>query len=118
MSQIGQLEELLGKLFDGVREGLRAELPPDEYERRRHEFVFHMTDWKDDLERLAELFKHPDRQDEEAVSTLLIGFLYHVVPHVTAAGRLLLDRIDDPFTESDEGQSSKNRSASATTDPA
>ena len=100
MNQTTQIEELLGRVFDDVREGLRAELPLDEYERRRHEFVFHMTDCKDDLDRLAKWFGNPECQEEEASSTLLIGFLYHVVPHLNAAGRLLLDRIDDPFTES------------------
>lgn len=99
MSQRTQVEELLGEVFDGAREGLRSELPPEEYERRRHDFVFHMVDWKDDLERLAHLFKKPEGLDAEGASNLLIGFLYHVVPHLNAAGRLLLDKIDDPFDD-------------------
>lgn len=111
MSETAQLEELLGRVFDEAREGLRAELPPDEYERRRHDFIFHMMDWKDDLEQLAELFKHPDRLDADAASTFLIGLLYHVVPHINAAGRLMLDRIDDPFAESDEDQSRKKHTS-------
>jgi hypothetical protein len=97
MKQTTQLEELLGRIFDDSREGLRAELPPDEYEQRRHDFVFHMTDWKDDLEWLAALYEDPDSLDEDEATTQLIGLLYHVVPHLNAAARLLLDRIDDPF---------------------
>jgi hypothetical protein len=95
-----QLERLLGLIFDGAREGLREELDPDEYQKRRHDFVFHLADWQDDLERLATLFKHPDQQDEDSASELVIGFLYHVIPHLNAAGRLLLDEVKDPFAGS------------------
>jgi hypothetical protein len=93
-----KVEQLLACVFDGAREGLREELAPEEYENRQHDFVFHMTDWQDDLQRLTDLFKNPDKYDEETASTLVIGFLYHVVPHLNAAGRLLLDEIGDPFS--------------------
>ena len=43
MSQVAHGEELLAKVFDGAREGLRAELSRDQYEKRRHEFVFPRT---------------------------------------------------------------------------
>jgi hypothetical protein len=99
MPTVSQLEQLLGRVFDGAREGLREDLDPEEYEKRKHDFIFHMTDWKDDLERLAALFNNPDPQGEEAASVLLIGFLYHAVPHLNAAGRLLLDDIGDPFSQ-------------------
>jgi hypothetical protein len=95
-----ELERLLASIFDGAREGLREELTPDEYEKRRHDFVFHLTDWRDDLERFAALFQHPDHQDEDSASELIIGFLYHVIPHLNAAGKLLLDEINDPFAGS------------------
>ena len=81
--------------------GSRAELPADEYEARRHDFVFHMVDWKDDLEQLAHLFESPQDQDEDAASALLIGFLHHALPHLNAAGKLLLDEIKDPFSGSE-----------------
>jgi hypothetical protein len=66
----------------------------------RQEFIFHMMDWSDDLKTLADLFDKPERHDGHSASDLLIGFLYHVAPHLNAAGRLLLDKIDDPFEES------------------
>ena len=99
MSTGSQLEQLLSRVFEGAREGLREDLDPDEYEKRKHDFIFHMTDWKDDLGQLAALFHRPDLRDEEAASALLIGFLYHAVPHLNAAARLLLDDIGDPFTQ-------------------
>ena len=32
----------------------------------------------------------------EKATTFLVGFLYHAVPHLKAAGRLLLDDVPDP----------------------
>jgi hypothetical protein len=97
MQTVAKLEHLLGKIFDGAREGLRESLAPQEYEKRKQDFVFHLTDWADDLQQLADLFNRPNRQDEESASALVIGFLYHLIPHLNAAGRLLLDDIGDPL---------------------
>jgi hypothetical protein len=101
-NKLRELHELLGRVFDSVRDGLRAELTPQEYERRRHEFVFHMTDWAGDMAQFMDLVGHPDGWKTQAATTFVIGFLYHVVPHLNAAGRLLLDRINDPFADQPE----------------
>jgi hypothetical protein len=47
------------------------------------------------------LVEGPEQLDAEAASALVIGFLYHVVPHLNAAGRLLLDEISDPFASAE-----------------
>ncbi len=99
MSTNSNLEELLGRIFDGAREGVRENVPPAEYERRRRDFIFHMTDWLSDLRQLADLFSNPDGRADDTASALVIGFLYHVIPHLNAAGRLLLDDISDPFAQ-------------------
>lgn len=99
MSRENQLEKLLESIYDGAREGQRTELPPAEYERRRHDFVFHMLDWKDDLEQLARCYRDPNGHDEESASALVIGFLVHVLPHLSEAGRLLLDGVENPFAD-------------------
>jgi hypothetical protein len=70
-----------------------------EYERRRHDFVFHMTDWLTDLREYADIVRHPEEYKKDAAAEMIIGFLYHVVPHLNAAGRLLLDEIKDPFAD-------------------
>jgi hypothetical protein len=101
MPSISQIEQLLGQVFDLARQGLRETLDPEEYERRRRDFIFHMIDWRDDLERLADWFKHPEQLEAESAGSFLIGFLYHVIPHLNAAGRLLLDEIGDPFVQTD-----------------
>jgi hypothetical protein len=93
------LEHLLGQVFDECREGLREELDPKEYTRRRQDFIFHMTDWRSDLQGLARLYECPEGRDADSASTFLVGLLYHVIPHLAAAGRLLLDEVPDPFAD-------------------
>jgi hypothetical protein len=91
--------DLLGKIFDDSRSGERKVLGAEEYNRRRHDFIFHMTDWLNDLHRLTALYKNPAKQDPDDAGTEVIGFLYHVIPHLNAAGRLLLDEVGDPFAD-------------------
>src|SRR3954453_20206623 len=89
-------EELLAWIFDDAREGLRDELSPSDYEKLRRDFVFHMTDWSSDLRRMAALFEVPGLIQKREASRFVIEFLYHVIPHLKAAGRLLLDDVGDP----------------------
>jgi hypothetical protein len=56
----------------------------------QHDFVFHMTDWIDDLDALSELYDHPERFDKAQAASIVAGFLYHALWHVRAAARLLL----------------------------
>src|SRR5205823_267355 len=93
------LERLLGQVFDHCQEGLRDEVDAAEYERRRQDFVFHMLDWRGDLTALTRLYENPEGQNVDSASRFLIGLLYHVIPHLSTAGRLLLDHIPDPFAE-------------------
>lgn len=94
-----ELKTLLGQAFDRRSEGLREELTPEDYEVRRSDFVFHMTDWLSDLGRLSDLYANPDCWTAKAASREVGGFLHHVIPHLNAAGRLLLDDITDPFAQ-------------------
>ena len=95
------LRALLETVFDGARDGLREQLSPEEYESIRQDFVFHMLDWGDDLDRLRDVFLHPEKYDENSASQIVIGALYHVIPHLNSAGRLLLDGVEDPFAAGD-----------------
>ena len=96
MLKLQTLEQLLSKTFDDLQGGLRKEVGRQEYDRRKHDFVFHMTDWKDDLEQYAAFVQAP-HLDQETANSLVVGFLYHAVPHLRAAAQLLLDDIGDPF---------------------
>jgi len=94
-----KLLRLLEKVYDSFQEEQRDELPAEEYDRRRFDFAFHMTDWLSDLKGYSKLVEEPGSFKTDDATHFLIGFLYHVVPHLNAAGRLLLDRIPDPFVE-------------------
>ncbi len=107
------LERLLGDVFDHCQEGLRDEVGAAEYERRRRDFVFHMLDWQGDLTALTRLYENPGSQDVDSASRLLIGLLYHVIPHLSAAGRLLLDHVPDPFAEAGSGAPSRQPSGNS-----
>lgn len=65
--------------------------------RARQDFVFHMTDWLDDLHRLITIYQHPEDVDLKGAGIDIAGFLYHAIPHLKAAGQLLLEEIPDAF---------------------
>ena len=92
------LQQLLANVYDEWHE---AENPAI-HAKRRQDFVFHMTDWLNDLQNLQELYAQPEQADPNSASRFMAGFLYHVIPHLKAAGRLLLKDIPDAFAESGE----------------
>jgi hypothetical protein len=57
----------------------------------RRDFVFHMTDWEDNLRALAELYDRPEQFSRADAKRIVAGFLYHATAHVMEAARLLLD---------------------------
>jgi len=91
------LENLLARVFDYYQEAEDSRC----HAERRREFVFHMTDWLNDLQDLQELYSRPEKADAKSASLFLHGFLIHVVPHLNAAGRLLVGEIRDPFLGED-----------------
>jgi hypothetical protein len=93
-----RLARLLGAAYDHFQ---KVD-DPQMNARCRRNFIFHMTDWSEDLERLAELYQHPEKFDKASAAKLVAGFLYHVIPHLQAAGRLGLDYTpEDIFREVD-----------------
>jgi hypothetical protein len=97
------LEQLLGHTFDAFRD---VE-DPAEHAQKKADFIFHMTDWKADLETLAALYQDPNRMDPKAARRFIFGFLIHVIPHLNAAGSLLVDEVSDPFAPADAEQAEK-----------
>ncbi len=65
------------------------------------DFVFHMTDWIEELERLSRLYSDPLSHNEEEVRRAVTGFLYHACGHIIQAARLY-DYVPDPFGEERE----------------
>ena len=67
----------------------------------RQDFAFHMTDWMDDLERLAAMYAQPDEFSKAAADDIVYAFIIHAVPHLMEAGRLLEGRpLRNPFVDS------------------
>lgn len=97
MSKVATIEDVLSGFFDSAQDGLQDELPAEEYETRRRDFVFHLMDPKEDLERLVHLLNHGETGSDRDPTLELMGILYHIIPHLRAAGRLLLDEIPDGF---------------------
>lgn len=96
-----KLEKLLEATFDFLHEDCFPQgQKPKGYEEWKRDFAFHMTDWLDDFEDITALYNNPDLYEPKTVSPILIGFLTHALPHLLAAGRLLLDEIPDPFAPS------------------
>src|SRR5437870_10097674 len=87
-----KLGKLLGAAYDAFNSNGRAVC--------RRNFIFHMTDWLNDLEQLTALYKHPERFDKKSAQEIVAGFLYHATWHVRAAARLMLDHTpEDIFKE-------------------
>lgn len=91
------IEHLLQTVFDGACDD--SELTGEELAKRRDEFVFHVRDCKGDFVEMAQFFQSPQDFSEKEASRLIVGMLYHVIPHLNRAGRLLLDEIRDPFVD-------------------
>lgn len=93
-----KLTRILEAVFDAMRDDWRSDLSAEEYDERKADFVFHMTDWKGDLDRLAALYQNP-ASDADAAADSVVAFLFHVIPHLNAAGHLLLDDVGSAFPD-------------------
>ena len=92
-----ELKKLLGSIYHQFQ---KLD-DPAANRQSREEFVFHMTDWLNDLDSLYEAYKNPETISKEAAGDAVFGFLIHALPHLMAAGRLLLDEIHDTFAETE-----------------
>src|SRR5438067_12126288 len=89
-----ELKKVLGKVYDAYQ---RLE-DPVLNAACREDFVFHMTDWLGDLQRLSKLYDHPKSAKSVAADDVVFGFLIHALPHLMTAGRLLQGKeITRPF---------------------
>jgi hypothetical protein len=84
------LKELLSVTFDRFQDGLEKEVSPEVYARLKFDFVFHMTDWQDDLAKLNDVLAHPEKWSKDEASDAVAAFLIHAPWHIQNAQRLLL----------------------------
>lgn len=61
------------------------------------EFLFHMTDWLNDLESLHSAFSHPDDLSDEEFRKVVENFLVHAPHHIKAAHLIWEPEAMDPF---------------------
>jgi hypothetical protein len=91
------LRNILRAVFEGLREKEEAS-----FSEKQEEFAFHIVECLDDFENLLMLLKKSASSNETNENAMIareiVGFLYHVVPHLTAASRLLLDGVPDTFS--------------------
>jgi len=85
--------------LEGVYDALHSSAARRSGDRRRDDFVFHMTDWLDDLDRIVEFFRDADQFDKRLARDIVGGFLTHVTPHLSTAARLLYGEVLDPFVD-------------------
>jgi hypothetical protein len=83
-----QIEKLLRAVFERVR--------GSEDEESTRNFVFHMRDWEDDLQRIAAVYRDPGTHSEQACKEAVDGMLLHACGHIMQAARLY-GGIIDPF---------------------
>lgn len=63
-----------------------------------NEIGFHMTDWKENLEQMYDLYDHASELSGDDIRSIIIVFLAHVPNHVAAAKKLIgLGPIEDIF---------------------
>jgi hypothetical protein len=87
------VDQVLARAFDSFREAKNKK----EHAKKKADFVFHMTDWMSDLEKLYRLYHHPNEIEKKASNQIVFGFVLHATGHLNAAARLLLDAPPDPF---------------------
>ena len=62
------------------------------------DIAFHMTDWKEDLDRLVSLYNNIESSSDDTIQEVIIRFLVHAPNHVAAAKKLIgLGPIEDIF---------------------
>jgi hypothetical protein len=98
----------LRDLLDRILHEMIGEKPDIDYERIKDEFVFHLTECIDDLDKYLHLCKSPLTHDLQTAERIVQGLLYHAVGHLISACRKY-DYVPDPFKELDERSSGSGK---------
>lgn len=86
------------KALESVYRNFNEDAGPATTDARTRDFIFHMTDWVDDLEALQQLYNDPESHDSaEWNSAVYGGMISHALGHLLAAARLVDDNVSDPF---------------------
>lgn len=86
--------------LEGVYRPFNQSAGPVSSDHRTRDFVFHMTDWIDNLQQLHQFYEEPERHsDEEWDQAVYGGIISHAIGHLLAASRLIDDDVSDPFAD-------------------
>jgi hypothetical protein len=88
------LRPLLAEIF--ASKWSQEELP--EFSNLQAAFVFHVADVVEELARLDDLLRSPEKPEQEQLANALRRFFLHAVPHLMAAGQLY-DFVPNIFPE-------------------
>ena len=91
-----QREREIAAALEKVFRSYVSKAGPQRMDERTRDFVFHMTDWHDDLAKLAALYANPGAYSRETWNEVVFGFLAHAPGHLMAAAKLI-DTLMDPF---------------------
>jgi len=82
-----------------VRNKIAAAFAANELDSKIVEDIaFHMTDWKEDLDHLVDLYHNVDSVIDSDIRKGVISFLAHAANHIAAAKKLIgLGPIEDLF---------------------
>lgn len=62
------------------------------------EIAFHITDWKENLDELVEVYEKADELSDDRIQRIIMVFHAHAPNHIAAAKKLLgLGPIEDVF---------------------
>lgn len=109
-----QQRQAIGVALEKALRHLCGNVGPARSDPRTHDFVFHMTDWYDDLLRLARLYEDPSAHTQAEWNDAVLGFLYHVPGHLNAAAKLS-NTLLDPFKALSAKSTRKPRRTRTTT---
>lgn len=94
--------ELLRVIYGELHQSDEANFSDD-----REDFAFHIVECIDDFEDLLSIFQKT--VTAESATRELVGFLYHVVPHLNAATRILLGGVPDTFAVKSNAMRENNK---------
>ncbi|MDB5331025.1 MAG: hypothetical protein JWP03_2176 [Phycisphaerales bacterium] len=99
-----QQEKLVAAALEKVFRHYNEDAGPMHKDQRTRDFVFHMTDWYEELVRLSKLYADPSASDQKTWNNDVGQFLYHAVGHLMAAAR-----INDTFVDTFGNASGRKR---------
>lgn len=89
-----------GDLFD-VFAKKYTEIPSDQLDQRRSDFVFHLEECSSDVMAFADRLRHLTQSSIDSDAQFLFGFFIDGLNHLIAARSIAVGTIPNPFEKSE-----------------